>query len=133
MHLDKKNKIEEWLSYAKDDLYAAEHFFKTMEIPVYRVVCFNAQQSAEKYLKAYQIYFELEIIKTHSLETLIESIKQFDEEITQLENDSILLTKYSVKYRYPDDFVDLTNEDAKDSIKIAKQIQKYIITKILIQ
>ena len=96
-------------------------------------MCFNAQQSAEKYLKAYQIYFELEIIKTHSLETLIESIKQFDEEITQLENDSILLTKYSVKYRYPDDFVDLTNEDAKDSIKIAKQIQKYIITKILIQ
>ena len=131
MNLDKKNKIEEWLSYAKDDLYSAEHFFKTMEIPVYRVVCFNAQQSAEKYLKAYQIYFEIEIIKTHSLETLINSIKSFDEEIIQLENDSILLTKYSVKYRYPDDFVDLTKDDAEDSINIAKQIQKFITQKII--
>ncbi|MCY7292821.1 MAG: HEPN domain-containing protein [Ferruginibacter sp.] len=131
MNLDKQNKIKEWLSYAKDDLYAAEHFFKTMEIPVFRVVCFNAQQSAEKYLKAYQLYFDIEIIKTHSLDTLLISIKIFDEEIIKLENASILLTSYAVKYRYPDDFVDLSNEDAEDSIAIAKQIEKYITKKII--
>ena len=132
MNLDKINKIKEWMSFANEDLYAAEHFLKTMEFPVYRLVGFNAQQSAEKYLKAYQIYNDLKIIKTHDLDILIGSLKEFDCDIDKFENASMVLTGFAVKFKYPDDFVDIKKEDAEKSIEIAKEIQKYITQKIVL-
>ena len=130
MNVDKKNKIKEWMSFASEDLYAAEHFFKTMEFPVYRLVGFNAQQSAEKYLKAYQIFHDIKIIKTHDLDILIGSLKEFDSEIDKFGNASMILTGFAIKFKYPDDFVDIKREDAEKSIEIASQIQKYITNKI---
>lgn len=42
------------------------------------------------------------------------------------------LSNHAVKYSYPDDFEDLTKEDAEESIIIAKQIQKFITIKIVL-
>ncbi len=133
MNIDKKNKILDWMRYAQDDLIASEHFYKTMEFPIYRVVCFNAQQSVEKYLKAYQLFHDIEIIKTHNLSTLILSLKDFDTQIINFENKCNLLNGYAVQYKYPDDFEDLTNDDAIESIEIAKKIEKFIKSKIVLQ
>ncbi len=126
------NIIKEWLQFSKDDLYVAEHFFETMEFPIYKVVCFNALQAVEKYLKAYQIYFDIDIIKTHDLIKLVNSLLVYDENFIKLSEDLKSLTYYSVKFSYPDDFVDLTKENAEHSILIAKQIQQHITTRIQI-
>ena len=132
MNADKRSVINEWIRYSNDDLYAAQHFFDTMQFPIYRIVCFNAQQSAEKYLKAYQIYFDIDVIKTHNLTSLVLSLQEFDEEILMLEKDAGLLSSFAVQYRYPDDFDDLTKEDAEKSLNIARIIQKFITGKIVL-
>lgn len=41
--------------------------------------CFHFQQAAEKFLKAYCVFFDLEIIKTHKINYLIELLSDFDE------------------------------------------------------
>jgi HEPN domain-containing protein len=132
MSVEKEKIIKEWLRFAHDDLYAAQHFFDTMEFPIYRIVCFNAQQSAEKYLKAYQIYFDVDIIKTHSLNALIDSLKKYDRDITNLEKSASILSSFAVQYRYPDDFEDLIKTDAELAITVSKQIQKFVLNKIVI-
>jgi HEPN domain-containing protein len=35
------------------------------------IICFYAQQAAEKYLKAYLVFLEKEFPKTHALEDLV--------------------------------------------------------------
>jgi len=43
------------------------------------------------------------------------------------------LSFYAVEIRYPDDFYIPTIKEAKDSIRIAKQVKKLILRKIKIQ
>jgi HEPN domain-containing protein len=133
MDLIKANKIQKWLDFAREDLEVAEHILNEIEFTVFRAVCFNSQQSAEKYLKAYQLYFDLEIVKTHDINHLISTLNEFDSEVKQLDIFAKQLTNYAVKYRYPDDFDDLTKSNADDSVEIAKQIQQFILTKIVLQ
>ena len=44
-----------------------------------------------------------------------------------------MIINYAVKYRYPDDFEDLTKLNAEESISIAKQIQQFILNKIVLE
>ncbi len=132
MDLIKINKIQKWLDFAREDLEIAENILNDLEFTVFRAVCFNSQQSSEKYLKAYQLHFDLEIVKTHDLNYLISTLKEFDKEIVQLEIFAKQLINYAVKYRYPDDFEDLTKQNAEESIQIAKQIQQFILNKIFL-
>jgi HEPN domain-containing protein len=41
------------------------------------VVCYHCQQTAEKYLKALQLYFGQPVKKTHILETLLDLLSPF--------------------------------------------------------
>ncbi|MFN0082772.1 MAG: HEPN domain-containing protein [Ferruginibacter sp.] len=132
MDLIKINKIQKWLDFAREDLEVAEHILNELEFTVFRAVCFNSQQSAEKYLKAYQLYFDLEIVKTHDINYLISTLKEFDNDIVQLEIFAKQLINYAVKYKYPDDFEDLTKLNAQESIQIAKQLQQFILSKIVL-
>ena len=133
MDLIKANKIQKWLEFAREDLEVAEHILNEIEFTVFRDVCFNSQQSAEKYLKAYQLYFDLQIVKTHDLNHLISTLKRFDIEIIQLDILAKQLINYAVKYRYPDDFDDLTKSNAEESVIITKQIQQFILNKIVLE
>lgn len=126
-----KIKIFHWLRFAKEDLQMANYLMDA-EFPIYRGVCFDCQQSAEKNLKGYLIFFNQEIIKTHDLSFLIDSITPFDGSMENFRNKSKLLLNYSVKQRYPDDFEDLTKEHAVNAIAIATEIEKYITAKIVL-
>jgi HEPN domain-containing protein len=45
--------------------------FMTKEKPPCDTVCFHAEQCAEKYLKGFLTYHQIEFPKTHSIETLV--------------------------------------------------------------
>ena len=124
-----KDLLKRWVQFAQEDLILAIEALKS-EYPVYRAVCFQCKQSAEKYLKAYQILFEIRVIKTHNLPTIIDTLVSFDKNVEQFKEESKALTNYAVKYRYPDDFEDLTESQAEDAIRIAKEIEKYITQNI---
>jgi HEPN domain-containing protein len=55
-----------WCLKAENDLKNACHEVEH-EDPALDTVCFHAQQTAEKYLKAYLLFHDCEIPKTHVL------------------------------------------------------------------
>lgn len=126
-----KKKILHWLRFANEDLQMANYLMKS-EFPVYRGVCFDCQQSVEKNLKAYLLFFNQTIVKTHDLDFLIELIKPFDENMDSYATKCKTLINYSVVQRYPDDFIDLTKNNAENAISIATEIEKYITEKIVL-
>jgi len=123
--------ILRWLKFAEEDLIIAEDIFSGQH-PIYRSICFQCQQSVEKNLKAYLIKFDVQIIKTHDIEHLINVLAAYDNDIEKFQKPTNRFTNYAVTYRYPDDFEDITKDEAEHAIKIATEIEKYITQKIVL-
>ncbi len=96
----------EWLSSAKDDLKVIVRAIDDESLT--HQVAFHSQQAIEKSLKAIIEEYEIEFIRTHSLETLITKTNSYIE----LPVDIILLRKLDQLYidaRYPGDLGLLPN------------------------
>jgi HEPN domain-containing protein len=121
--------LQKWLIKADNDLIVAEHEMNAnSEERVTDAVCFHCQQAVEKYLKAFLIFRKKDFGKTHNLEYLLKLCSQLDKEFTKIDVGN--LSFYAVEIRYPDDFYIPTVKEAKDSVKIAKQVKKFVLKRI---
>jgi len=66
----KRLAIERWLVKANNDLRTAQTMI-TVEDPPTDTVCFHAQQCAEKALKAFLVFQDVHVERTHSLPRLV--------------------------------------------------------------
>lgn len=98
--------IARWLKFAEEDLIIANDIFIGNH-PIYRSVCFQCQQSVEKYLKAYLIKLDVKIVKTHDIEHLLNMLAGYDSGVDKFQTLTNHFTNYAVTYRYPDDFEDI--------------------------
>jgi HEPN domain-containing protein len=62
----------EWLSIADTDLLVAQQSMNLEPDVKYRMVGFHAQQCAEKYLKGYLVYHDVDFPYTHNISSLLE-------------------------------------------------------------
>lgn len=122
--------ISAWIDKAEKDLLSAVRE-KTFDHPVTETVCFHCQQSAEKYIKAYLIFLDINFPRTHDLGLLGKLIAGKDDEFRGLISRADLLSDYAVEIRYPDDFNEPTIEEADDAIQIANEIKNYITSKVI--
>lgn len=110
----------QWLEYASGDLKSAVALNNNEGIPM-RNVCYFAEQSVEKTLKALWIYFGITLIRTHDLDLLAN--KMPDEIRAKLELYNLSwLSEWSVEARYPGDWPEATEEDARKAIGMAQEI-----------
>ena len=121
--------IKNWMQVANDDLLVADQLLNSDNI-FPRSICFHCQQSAEKYLKAYLVYFDLDIIKTHDLGTLINNLIEKDKELNTFTKAASTLIPYAVSVRY--DFELISEEEAKEAYNLAEEIKNYIQSKIIL-
>ena len=126
----KKVYIEEWLNFAKEDLETAKTLLNS-EYLFNRSICYHCQQSAEKDLKAYIIYLDLPLNKTHNLIKIVDQISELDKEITQLHKAVEVLTDYVVTARYPDDSELIPDEESKLAFQESEKINNYVKSKII--
>ena len=91
----------EWVSKAEGDYATAGRELRVDDRPNFDAVCFHAQQTAEKYLKALLQENQVRFPKTHSLIELLELCLPLDESLENLRSDLIRLGRYAVHYRYP--------------------------------
>ncbi|HEV8080453.1 MAG TPA: HEPN domain-containing protein [Chitinophagaceae bacterium] len=126
---DKSTLLEEWVKIAEEDLLSADALLKHDYIYP-RSICFHCQQAAEKYLKAYLLYFDLDIIKTHDLSSLVNQLSTRDTKILDIINAASTLTPYAISVRYPDDFELISVEETKEAYSQAVAIKDYIRSKI---
>jgi HEPN domain-containing protein len=112
-------KAEEDFNAAKSLTTYGESFLST--------VCFHSQQAAEKYLKAFLTYHQVEFPKTHDIGELLDLIAPKDSKLSESLRDVIVLTNYGVDVRYPGDFPNVTGNDAQQAIQMAEKVRRLVL------
>ena len=114
--------VKEWTKKAEEDCLAVEELYKISVRRFATIICFHAQQCAEKYLKALLISRNIEPPRTHSLETLLDLIVDNVPELGQCRDMLTDLTPYRVECRYPG--VAATPDDAEYCIETVRELRK---------
>jgi HEPN domain-containing protein len=91
----------EWVEKAEDDYASAGREAAVKPRTNYNLVCFLAQQCAEKYLKAYLQEHSVAFPRTHELLVLLKLCLPLDNSFGSLRSLLRGLTLYAVDYRYP--------------------------------
>lgn len=114
----------EWVAKAEEDLTTAAHSLRLGRDCPTAVVCFHAQQCAEKYLKAYLVFEGVGFPKTHEIEDLLSRIpKQARPDLSTEEQ--ALLTEYAVGSRYPG-WREVSLQEARTAVAPARRVRRHI-------
>ena len=119
--------VKQWIAKADNDISSAKILIEH-EPMILDNACFHSQQAIEKYLKAYLIYNQKDITKTHDIEYLIELCSNIDSEFSSVDLKDI--SSFAVKFRYPHDSLMPTIEEANEYLQMALDIKEIVLSKI---
>jgi len=120
-----------WIKKAGNDLVTAENSLKIKPEPPLDTICFHAQQCAEKYLKDFLTYHEIEFEKIHGIGELITLATGINKDFNQIIELGDRLTPYAVAIRYPGILdEELTLNKAKKAIEIAIKIKGFVSSRL---
>jgi HEPN domain-containing protein len=118
-----KPETQEWVDKAEGDLKVARREMQSADA-VWNVVCFLAQQCAEKYLKAFLEEHSIAFKKSHDLVTLLNSSGGLLPEIEPLRRQLAHLGVFGIATRYPG--VQADQRAAEDAIETAEEVRAVI-------
>jgi HEPN domain-containing protein len=114
-----------WAQKAEHDILDADNNIAAEQTP-WDMVCFHAQQAAEKYLKALLVARGELPPRIHDLDALLERCLAHDPTLSDLRADCTDLASYAVEVRYPDDLFEMTESDGRRAIAAARRVQAKI-------
>jgi HEPN domain-containing protein len=114
---------------ADDDLGAAARLLEA-EPGYFAIIAFHCQQGAEKALKAFLTWHQVEFPKTHDLRLLLDLIAKVDETLANALADAQVLTQYGVEYRYPGDYPEVGHEDVAEALRIAVTVRDEVRSRL---
>jgi HEPN domain-containing protein len=113
----------EWAIKAENDLKNAAHTLKLGAKCPTDTVCFHAQQCVEKYLKALLVILKIEFGRSHDIEILVSLLPKSIKFPLSIEQQR-LLTEYATTTRYPGYYEPISLDEAKQAVKIARQVRQ---------
>jgi HEPN domain-containing protein len=120
--------IIKWFEKADHDFGTAIITHK--HLPNYRdTIAFHCQQAVEKYLKAYLLKLGAVIVKTHDLVYLLELINKEEHLDNTWFEKMAMLQEFSVEIRYPDEQIELSDENINLALQIAGEVRELILSK----
>ena len=119
--------VAEWLRYAQNDLVVAKHCIEELYPKQSEIACYHCQQCAEKALKAFLIYKDIDPPKIHDLKVLCKMCQDINDSFAEITNQCAHLTPYGVTARYPVEFSPDENMANIATIK-AQQVYDFVIT-----
>jgi len=122
--------ITEWVEKAEGDYATAGREIRARRRPNYDAVCFHAQQTAEKYLKAFLQENDVAFPKTHSLIELLELCASLDDTFRLYRDLLVLLDRYAVRFRYPGESAIKT--EAQQAFRDAGVLRTFVRAKLAI-
>jgi len=125
----KKEIVRQWLAKAEQDMRASEALL-VAEPPLLYPACFHAQQAAEKYLKAFLTWHQIEFPKTHAIEQLLDLVKDAEPETASSLRDAVALTPYGVDIRYPGDQPEPNQEEAREAVELARKVRDAVMDRL---
>ena len=116
-----------WLKRAESNLRLAKA--NKIKGVVYEDLCFEAQQAAEKSIKAFLIFHEDAFPKVHSFVLLLKRLEKF----TSIPKDvkKVLdLSDYAVQTRYPGDYYPVKAGEYRKAVKVAGRVFDWVCQEI---
>lgn len=107
---DKIDLVRQWLTKALHDIESA-HVLAENRGAYYDTAVFHCQQAAEKSLKGFLVFHDIEFDKTHDISSLIDLVTPIKPEFTKWATEAESLTVYAIAGRYPDEDINPTQED----------------------
>ena len=118
----------EWIEKAEGDMITAQREHRARSHPNYDAACFHAQQTAEKYLKAWLQESGVDIPRIHNLVELVSICIELDGTFAILEPELRGLDGYAVRTRYPGQ--NANREESLSAIIISKNVRIFISEKL---
>ncbi|MBI5220382.1 MAG: HEPN domain-containing protein [Candidatus Liptonbacteria bacterium] len=112
---------QKWLRQATQDNQACGLMLKH-KIPT-AIICFHAQQTAEKSLKAMIIFYAKKFEKIHDLWPIARTLVGVAPELKRLQAKLDNLSTYYIESRYPDDFQrNIPITEARAAYQVARAV-----------
>ena len=122
-----KLETQEWIDKAEGDRKVARREIQAAD-PVWNVVCFLAQQCAEKYLKGLLEEHNVAFQKTHDLLVLLNLSGGLLSELDSLRPQLAHLSTFGIATRYPGTQAD--EQAAESAIETSEVVRTVIRTKL---
>jgi len=123
---DKAELVKGWLRKAQSDITAMD---ASLNAGALDAACFHAQQSAEKYLKAFLIQAGVDSPFTHNLAKLAELCAGIDTSFRSLISVVESLTPYAVEMRHDSEFWP-DEEVARDARSRALAVSDFVLRRL---
>lgn len=123
---DRLEDTAHWLRYAQEDLITAETLLGQSHVP-HRQSCWQAQQSAEKALKAALIFLQIDFRRTHNLSVLRDLLPE-SWQLKIAPSNLGDLNKWAVAARYPENMQEVTKAEATEAVEQARSVWTSVST-----
>jgi HEPN domain-containing protein len=117
--------VSDWIGKAEDDLAAASRLLEPEHAGPMWVVCFHAQQCAEKYIKALLTWRGVPFPKTHDVAELLQLIPE-DVGLGIGSPDVAVLNPYAADARYPGNSGVVDRREAEGVLDLALRVREEI-------
>jgi len=122
-----RRETEEWLRIAYEEYQSASILIKE---GLYRMVCYHAQQTVEKMLKAILTEHEVDFSRTHNLLDLKNATSALGYHVDLTDEDAAFLSSiYRARYPAILGFLpggDPVSQDAANALHIAEMVVKFV-------
>jgi len=119
--------VEIWLQRARSNLAIAQT--GEQEHVLLEDLCFEAQQAAEKALKALLIHLSGEYPRTHAFTLLLTRLETHQEAPPPI-LEVIELSDYAVQMRYPGDYYPVSDEEYEKALELAARVLTWVTAQI---
>jgi len=116
---------QEWQKLAVMDLSTAEYLKNMKPLPI-EIICYHCQQSAEKYLKGYLVFYGMAPPRMHDLDELCKLCLKYSNTFNSIADQCSDLTAYGVQPRYPMELI-LDGEDMQQALDSAKEVKNFVV------
>ena len=124
-----QNLLKQWFEISADDLDVARGCLDKYYPKKISIACYHAQQAAEKSLKGFMAFCDIEPLHTHNLTELCKLCMDKDTSFSEILELCDSLNPYCVVTRYPKE-KEITEDMAKIAIDQANEIYGFCIAKI---
>lgn len=120
-----------WFQKAENDLLSVQNNLKAEQYAS-DTVCFHCQQAAEKYLKGFLAWHQMPFAKTHDLLDLLRRVMQISNiDAPMLSDNLLLLDRYSVSIRYPQEYEEEPGEEeVREAVEAAYAVRAWVCSRL---
>jgi len=98
--------------------------------PLIEDALFHCQQAAEKSMKGFLTSHDSIFRRTHDLDELARACESIDPSLAEVLGPARDLTVFAWEFRYPGDFAEPQQEEAKEYLELAKSVFRLIVDRL---